>query len=74
MEKQWIFALAIGLFILYTWVILVLGRRYVKKEYSAKAWSNWTMRLYNWQAAVFYSLILTAVTILVLKWTKVIAF
>lgn len=74
MEKKWILLIAIMIFIAFTFLILKLGSIYYKKEYGSKMWKQWPTRLYNWQAAIFYSLILTTVTMFLLKWAKVITF
>lgn len=74
MEKKWILVIAIMIFIAFTFLILSLGSVYYKKEYGTKMWKQWPTRLYNWQAAIFYSLILTTITMYLLKWANVIDF
>jgi len=74
MEKKWILIIAIMIFIIFTFLILRLGSVYYKKEYGAKMWKQWPSRLYNWQAAIFYSLVLTTITMFLLKWAKVLTF
>ena len=74
MERKWILLIAVIIFMLFTLLILRLARGYYKKEYGSKMWKQWPTRLSNWQAAIFYSLILTTIVMFLLKWTKVITF
>jgi hypothetical protein len=74
MEKKWIFLIAVLIFILFTFLFLRLSGRYFKKEYGTKMWNHWTTRLYNWQAVIFYSVVLTIITMFLLKWTTVLTF
>ncbi len=74
MEKKWILLIVVLIFVLYTFLILRLGGAYYKKEYGTKMWKQWPTRLYNWQAAIFYSLILTTITLFLLKWTNILTF
>ena len=74
MEKKWILLTAVLIFIIFTFLLFRLGHAYYKKEYSTKMWKQWPTRLYNWQAVIFYSLILTTLTMFLLKWGNVLTF
>jgi len=71
MEKKWILLIAVLIFIIFTFLLLRLGSGYVKKEYGTKMWNSWPSRLYNWQAVIFYSVVLTIITMFLLKWVNV---
>ena len=74
MEKKWIFLIAILIFIIFMFLFLRLGNAYFKNEYGTKMWNHWPTRLSNWQAAIFYSIVLTIITMFLLKWTTVLTF
>lgn len=74
METTWILLIALLIFIIFTFLLLRLGSVYFKKEHGTKMWTHWTARLYNWQAVIFYSLILTTLTMFLLKWGNVLTF
>ena len=71
MEKTWIFIITLLIFGLFTFLFWAVTHRYVKKEYGMKMWKQWPSRLSYWQAAVFYSLGFTVITVFLLKWTRV---
>ena len=74
MENKLILLIAVLIFIVFTFLFLRLGNSYFKKEYGTKMWNHWPTRLSNWQAAIFYSVILTSITMYILKWTGVLNF
>ena len=74
MATHWLLLTAVSIFIVYNLLLMRFGRRYYKKEYGEKNWNNWTSRLYNLQALIFYSLILTTLTLFILKWANVLDF
>jgi len=74
MENKWILLIAVLIFIIFIFLFLWLGSGYFKKEYGTKMWNHWPTRLSNWQAAIFYSVILTIITMFLLKWTTVLTF
>lgn len=74
MDKIWILLIAVLIFIVSTFLFLKFGGRYYKKEYGKKMWKQWPTRLYNWQAAIFYGVVLTMIVMFLLKWTNVLTF
>ncbi len=74
MEDIWLLVIAGLIFIAFTILFLRLGRAFVKQEYGSKMWNHWPSKLFSWQAAIFYSLILTVITLFLLRWTNVLTF
>lgn len=74
MGKIVIILIVLLIFLSYTFLFWKLTKSGVKKEYGLKMWKNWTVRLYYWQAAVFYSIGFTTITFYILKWTNVLSF
>jgi heme/copper-type cytochrome/quinol oxidase subunit 2 len=74
MENIIIIIIAVLIFLLYTFLFWKFTSGDVKREYGVKMWKNWTVKLYYWQAAVFYSLGFTAITLFLFKWGNVLNF
>ncbi len=74
MEKTWIFLIAVMIFLVFIFLFWALTSGYSKKKYGIKMWKHWPNRLSYWQAAVFYALGFTAITMFILKWAHVLTF
>jgi heme/copper-type cytochrome/quinol oxidase subunit 2 len=74
MEKQWLLLITILLFLIFTFLFWKLTSRNAKKGYGTKMWKHWPTRLSYWQAAILYSMGLTAITMFILKWTTILDF
>ena len=74
MEKKWILLITILIFLLFIFIFWRLTSTYAKKGYGTKMWEHWPTRLSFWQAALLYSIGLTAVTMFILKWLDVLTF
>ncbi|RDY59383.1 hypothetical protein DX873_08325 [Flagellimonas nanhaiensis] len=59
---------------MFTFLFLRLGSTFFKKEYGTKMKNHWPIRFSNWQAAIFYGVVLTAMSMFLLKWTNVLTF
>jgi len=66
--------IAIGLFLVITYIYWRLTKGYGKKEYGNKLWNQWTTRTFYWQGALLVSGALTLCIIYALKWTNVLQF
>lgn len=74
MEKFWVLLIAILIFLAFVFLFWMLTSGDVKKEYGTKMWKHWPTRLSYWQGAVFYSVGFTIITMLLLKWGKILSF
>ncbi|MFD2561441.1 hypothetical protein [Aquimarina rubra] len=74
MEKKWLLLITILIFLLFTFLFWVLTIGYAKKGYGTKMWKHWPTRLSYWQAAILYSIGLTAITMFLLKWGNILTF
>lgn len=74
MEKIWIFLIVLLVFLTFIFLFWKLTRSYATKDYSSKIWKHWPTRLSYWQAAIFYSIGFTLVTVFILKWANVLTF
>ncbi|RIA09178.1 hypothetical protein OE09_1007 [Flavobacteriaceae bacterium MAR_2010_72] len=73
MEKQWPVFIAISIFLIFIFLFWKLTSGYAKKGYGTKMWKHWPTRLSYWQAAILYSVGLTTLTMVLLKWSNVIS-
>ena len=74
MEKKWILLLAVLIFGVFTLLFKRLGNTFLKKVYGTRTKNHWPTKLYNWQAAIFYGVVFTAISMFLLKWTNVLTF
>ncbi|PWK19242.1 hypothetical protein [Xanthomarina spongicola] len=74
MSKKEILLIAILIFLIFIFLFWVLTSGYAKKEYGTKVWKHWPTRLSYWQAAILYSMGLTAITMFLLKWGNLLNF
>lgn len=74
MEKTSIILLAIGLFVVITFLYWILTRAYAEKEYGKNMWKQWGTRTFYWQGALYFSGGLTVAIIFVLKSISIITF
>jgi len=74
MEKTSIILLAIGLFVVITFLYWILTRTYAEKEYGKNMWKQWGTRTFYWQGALYFSGGLTVAIIFVLKSISIITF
>jgi len=74
MEKTSIILLAIGLFVVITFLYWILTRTYAEKEYGKIMWKQWGTRTFYWQGALYFSGGLTVAIIFVLKSISIITF
>jgi hypothetical protein len=61
MEKIW--AIAISLFLIITFLFWRLTSGHFKKEYVTKIWNQWGTRLFYWQGVIYTG---TGITILIM--------
>lgn len=74
MERMWIILIALGVFLLSVFIFWRMTNTYAQKGYGTKMWKHWSTRLYYWQAAIFYSIGFTTITMYLLKWSKIVSF
>lgn len=72
MEKIW--AIAISLFLLNTFLVRKLFNGFYKKEYSKKARKTWRVRTYYWHSILMISGSVTTLIIFLLKWGNILTF
>ena len=71
MDKIWIIGIAVLVFAVFVFLFWRLTAAGAKKEYGTKMWKHWPTRLSYWQAAIFYGIVFTTITMLLLKWGNV---
>lgn len=74
MVKLEIIALALGIFLLMTFIFYHIMRSYVKEEFGKKWLTLWGNKLYFWQSLLFMSGASTVVLMALLKWAQLLTF
>lgn len=72
MENIWI--LAIGIFLVITFLFWILTSGHFKKENGTKMWKQWSTRTFYWQGVISVGTAGTFITMYVLKWANVLTF
>lgn len=70
MEKNVVILIVVLIFLSFIFLYWKLTSKYGENK-DSKIWKHWPTRLWYWQAAVFYSLGLTFVTVYLLRWLNV---
>lgn len=74
MNKVWLIAIAITLFIIVISLFWRITASFRKKEYSQKMWKLWGVRTFYWEGAIYISTGITILIMFILKWTNVLTF
>ena len=72
MEKIW--AIAISLFLIITFLVWKFFNGFYKKEYNKKMRKTWGARTYYWHFILMISGVATTLIIFLLKWGNVLTF
>lgn len=74
MDKIWIAAIAIGSFLIFSFLFYQLMKGYVKESFGKKWLTVWGNKVYFWQSLIFMSASGTALLLILLKWADVLSF
>jgi hypothetical protein len=72
MEKAWILAIAITLFVTITLIIWRVTLKYFRKKHGTDRKTIWGARLYYWQEIIYLSTGITILVLFLLKWANII--
>lgn len=74
MDKIWIIAIGIAIFLILGFLFYQSLKGYVRKEFGKRWLTLWGNKLYFWQSLIFISLASTALIMYLLIWGKVLTF
>ncbi|MGB5242685.1 MAG: hypothetical protein WBN28_13710 [Lutimonas sp.] len=74
MEKTWIIAIAVVIFLSINLLFSKILKSYVGKAFGEQWLDVWGNKLYFWQSSIFVSTAGTFLTMYLLKWAKLLTF
>lgn len=74
MDKTWLLAIAIALFMAITFLYWKLTHKAAEKEFGKKMFKQGSSKLYYWQGAIYICTAGTVFTLFLLKCTNVLNF